>query len=144
LQEASADYDSLPRHQQKNRTSYAAEARAWSCTPPTSTEIAGHARLQMTNCGELPGRPRIFTIRDDLSTRNLHDHENAENTKPNRVLHKEVTGPHGLGLVLQEASPGLGTHLFRLFLQLGLPLFLDGSCRFLFDIFPDISGFSHY
>ena len=45
---------------------------------------------------------------DDLSTRNLHDHENVENTKPNRVLHKEVTGPHGLGLVLQKASPGLG------------------------------------
>jgi len=34
---------------------------------------------------------------DDLSARKLHDHENSENTKPNRVLHKEVTGPRGLG-----------------------------------------------
>jgi len=45
---------------------------------------------------------------DDLATRKLHYHENVENTKSNRVLHKEVTGPHGLGLVLQKASPGLG------------------------------------
>jgi len=36
------------------------------------------------------------------------------------------------------------THLFRLLLQLGLPLFLDGFCRFLFDIFPGVSGFGHY
>ena len=45
---------------------------------------------------------------DDLSTRKLHDHENAEHTKANRVLHKEVTAPHGLGLVFQKASAGLG------------------------------------
>ncbi len=45
---------------------------------------------------------------NDLSTRKLHDHENVKNTKPNRVRHKEVTGPHGLGLVLQKVSPGLG------------------------------------
>ncbi len=37
-----------------------------------------------------------------------HDHENVKNTKPNRVQHKEVTAPNGLGLVLQKASPGLG------------------------------------
>ncbi len=34
--------------------------------------------------------------------------EHVENTKSDRVLHEEVTSPHGLGLVLQEASPGLG------------------------------------
>jgi hypothetical protein len=45
---------------------------------------------------------------DELSTRELHDDEHVEDTKPDRVLHKEVTSPHGLGLVLQEASPGLG------------------------------------
>ncbi len=44
---------------------------------------------------------------DDLSTGNLHDDEYVKDTKPNRVLHKEVAGPHGLGLVLQKASPGL-------------------------------------
>jgi hypothetical protein len=44
---------------------------------------------------------------DDLSIRKLHDDENVENTKPNRMLHKEVTGPHGLGLLRQKASPGL-------------------------------------
>ncbi len=30
---------------------------------------------------------------EDLSIRKLQDDENVENTKPNRVLHKEVTGP---------------------------------------------------
>ncbi len=30
---------------------------------------------------------------DDLAIRELHDNENVENTKPNRMLHKEVTGP---------------------------------------------------
>ena len=45
---------------------------------------------------------------DDLSTRELHDDEHVENTKPDRVLHEEITSPHDLGLVLQEASPGLG------------------------------------
>jgi len=45
---------------------------------------------------------------DELSTRELHNDEHVEDTKPDRVLHKEVTSPHGLGLVLQEASPGLG------------------------------------
>jgi len=37
---------------------------------------------------------------DDLSIRKLHHNEYIKDTKPNRVLHKEVTGPHGLGLVL--------------------------------------------
>ncbi|MCP4896074.1 MAG: hypothetical protein GY906_03785, partial [bacterium] len=45
---------------------------------------------------------------DELSTREFHNDEHLENTKSDRVLHKEVTSPHGLGLVLQEASPGLG------------------------------------
>jgi len=45
---------------------------------------------------------------DDLATRQRHDDEYVKDTKPNRVLHKEVTGPHGFGLVLQKASPGLG------------------------------------
>ena len=45
---------------------------------------------------------------DDLSIRKLHDDEYVKDTKPNRVLHKEVTGPQGLGLVLQKAPPGLG------------------------------------
>ena len=31
-----------------------------------------------------------------------------QRTRNPTVLHKEVTGPHGLGLALQEASPGLG------------------------------------
>ena len=44
---------------------------------------------------------------DDLSIRQLQDDEYVEDTKPNCVLHQEVTGPHGLSLVLQEASPGL-------------------------------------
>ena len=44
----------------------------------------------------------------DLSTGNLHDDEHIKELKRDRVLHKEVTGPHGLGLVLQKASPGLG------------------------------------
>jgi hypothetical protein len=43
---------------------------------------------------------------DHLSIRELHDDENVENTEHNRVLHKEATGPQGLGLVLQKASPG--------------------------------------
>jgi 2-keto-4-pentenoate hydratase/2-oxohepta-3-ene-1,7-dioic acid hydratase in catechol pathway len=37
---------------------------------------------------------------NDLTIRELHDDEDVENTKPNRVLYKEVAGPHGLGLVL--------------------------------------------
>lgn len=44
----------------------------------------------------------------DLSTGNLHDDERVKDPKPDGVLHKEVTGPDGLGLVLQKASPGLG------------------------------------
>ena len=44
----------------------------------------------------------------DLSTGNLHDDEHIKDLKRDRVLHEEVTGPHGLGLVLQKASPGLG------------------------------------
>jgi hypothetical protein len=44
----------------------------------------------------------------DLSTGNLHDDKHIKDLKRDRVLHKEVTGPHGLGLVLQKASPGLG------------------------------------
>jgi len=39
---------------------------------------------------------------------------------------------------------GLETHLFRLLLHLGLPFFLDGFCRFLFNIFSGISGFCHH
>ncbi len=45
---------------------------------------------------------------DEFSTGELHNNEHIEDTKSDRVLHKEVTSPHGLGLVLQEASPGLG------------------------------------
>ena len=45
----------------------------------------------------------------DLSTGNLHDDEHIKDLKGDRMLHKKVTGPHGLGLVLQKASPGLGT-----------------------------------
>jgi hypothetical protein len=50
----------------------------------------------------------------DLSTGNLHHHEHIKNLKRDRVLHKEVTGPHGLGLVLQKASPGLGISWSRM------------------------------
>ena len=57
--------------------------------------------------GPLEGWMIGYVQVDDLSIRELHDDEDVENTKPNRVLHKEVTGPHGLGLVLQKASPGL-------------------------------------
>jgi hypothetical protein len=45
---------------------------------------------------------------NNLSTREFHDDEYVENTKPNRRLHKEVTRPYGFGLVLQKAAPGLG------------------------------------
>ncbi len=45
---------------------------------------------------------------DKLSTAELHNDEHVEDTKPDCVLHKEVTSPYGLGLVLQEASPSLG------------------------------------
>ena len=45
---------------------------------------------------------------DELSTRELHNDKHVENTKSDRVLHEEVTSSHSLGLVLQEASPGLG------------------------------------
>ncbi len=45
---------------------------------------------------------------DELSAGEFHNDENVENTKSDRVLHEEVTSPHGLGLVLQEASPALG------------------------------------
>ena len=45
---------------------------------------------------------------DDLSIRQLQDDEYGKDTKSHRVLHQEVTGPHGLGLVLQEAPPRLG------------------------------------
>jgi hypothetical protein len=44
----------------------------------------------------------------DLSTGKLHDDEYIKDLKGDRVLHKKVTGPDGLGLVLQKASPGLG------------------------------------
>ena len=44
----------------------------------------------------------------DLSTGKLHDDENIKDLKPDRVLHQEVTGPQGLGLVFQKASPCLG------------------------------------
>ena len=44
---------------------------------------------------------------NDLTIRELHDDENVENMKPNRVLYKEVAGPHGLSLILQKASPSL-------------------------------------
>ena len=39
---------------------------------------------------------------------NPYNDEHVENAKSDRVLHEEVTSPHGLSLVLQEASPGLG------------------------------------
>ena len=48
---------------------------------------------------------------NNLSTREFHDDEYVENTKPNRRLYKEVTRPYGLSLVLQKAAPGLG--IFR-------------------------------
>ena len=44
----------------------------------------------------------------ELSTREFHDNEHVENTKSDRVLHEEVTSPHGLGLVLEKTSPGMG------------------------------------
>jgi hypothetical protein len=44
----------------------------------------------------------------DLSTGKLHDEEYIKGLKSDRVLHKKVTGPQSLGLVLQKASPGLG------------------------------------
>jgi len=44
----------------------------------------------------------------DLWTGKLHDNEYIKDLKRDRGLHKKVTGPHGLGLVLQKASPGLG------------------------------------
>ncbi len=47
---------------------------------------------------------------DHLSTRKLHDQEDIENAKTDCVLHKEVAAPNDLGLVLQEASPGLGIY----------------------------------
>ena len=37
---------------------------------------------------------------DYLSTREFHDQEDIEDTKANRVLHKEVAAPDGFGLVL--------------------------------------------
>ncbi|MBP1598483.1 MAG: hypothetical protein H6Q05_3860, partial [Acidobacteria bacterium] len=49
---------------------------------------------------------------NDLSTGRLHDNEYIKALKQDSVLHKEVTGPHGLGLVLQKASPGLGIRWF--------------------------------
>ena len=49
---------------------------------------------------------------NDLSTGRLHDNEYIKALKQYSVLHKEVTGPHGLGLVLQKASPGLGIRWF--------------------------------
>jgi hypothetical protein len=48
---------------------------------------------------------------NNLSTREFHNDEYVENAKSNRGLHKEVTRPYGLGLVLQKAAPGLG--IFR-------------------------------
>ena len=45
---------------------------------------------------------------DHLSPPKLHEQEDIENTNANRVLHKEVAATDGLGLVFQEASPGLG------------------------------------
>ena len=50
--------------------------------------------------GPLEGWMIGYVQVDDLSIRKLHDDEDVKDTKPNRVLHKEVTGPHGLGLVL--------------------------------------------
>jgi hypothetical protein len=44
----------------------------------------------------------------DLSTGKLHDDEYIKDLNSDRVLHKKVTGPQSLGLVLQKASPGLG------------------------------------
>jgi len=44
---------------------------------------------------------------DDLSICELHDDEYVKDTKPNCVLHQEVTAPHALSLILQKASPGL-------------------------------------
>ena len=48
----------------------------------------------------------------DLTTGKLHDDENIKDLNPDRVLHQEVTGPQGLGLVFQKASPGLGIRWF--------------------------------
>ena len=57
-----------------------------------------------------PASARPTPGRDPVSgsTGELHNDEHIENTKSDRVLHEKVTSPHGLGLVLQEASPGLG------------------------------------
>jgi hypothetical protein len=55
----------------------------------------------------LEGRMIGYVQVDDFSIRELHNDENVENSKPNRVLYKEVAGPHGLCLVLQKAAPGL-------------------------------------
>jgi hypothetical protein len=64
---------------------------------------------------------------DDLSICELHDDEDVENTKPNRLLHKEVTGPHGFGLVLQKASPGAAEQLDVIFETLFPPGVTDRS-----------------
>jgi hypothetical protein len=41
---------------------------------------------------------------NDLTIRELHSDEDVESINPNRVLYKEVTGPHGLELVLQSLA----------------------------------------
>ena len=37
---------------------------------------------------------------NNLSTREIHNDEYVENTKPNRRLREEVTRPYSLGLIL--------------------------------------------
>jgi hypothetical protein len=59
----SAGYNLLPRHQQKNRTSCPAEARAWSCSPSRSAKIAAQSPFQPLKCRALTGRSNFFTTR---------------------------------------------------------------------------------
>jgi len=48
-----------------------------------------------------------------------------------------------IGAWADSSLTGIETPRSQLLLQLSLPFFLDGLCRFLFDIFPGVSGFGH-
>jgi len=55
-------------YQAEKRISLSTAERIQLCVWFLSTEISAHFRLKLTNCGELLGRPRIFTIRDVVIT----------------------------------------------------------------------------
>ena len=54
-----------------------------------------------------------YLYMNDLSARQFHDDDYVKDTEPDCVVNKKVTGPYGLGLILQKGFPCLGISVSR-------------------------------